>query len=104
MNTQKKAEATISEIIECAVSWRSSDADNPDTPPADWQAVIPVMKFAPGLLLNVEDGIEAAQRVVNNWERGDLAGAVHALDGWLDDVRATLAKIKSEAGTSAATA
>ena len=34
----------IADIIECAVSWISDDADNPDTPPAEWQAVIPMLQ------------------------------------------------------------
>lgn len=41
---------TINEIYDCAVMWRSEDADNPDTPPAAWQKAYPLMMAAPDLL------------------------------------------------------
>lgn len=103
MSTQKKAVSTIEEIIECAVRWTSADADNPDTPSADWQAVIPVLKCAPAMRQDLEDGVGAAQRVIDNWERGDLAGAVNDLQGWLETAKETLAKAAGEpVATSAA--
>ena len=30
----------------------------------------------------ISDGIDAAQAVITNWEKGDLAGAVNELEGW----------------------
>jgi hypothetical protein len=36
-------------------------------------------------------GVDAADDVVGNWESGDLAGAVHVLEGWADKARPALA-------------
>ncbi len=104
MGTQKNAETTIQEIIECAVNWNSTDADNPDTPPADWQAVIPLLKCSQAMRLDLEDGIGAAQRVIDTWERGDLADAVNELQGWREGAKETLGKVASETGASTSTA
>lgn len=38
----------------------------------------------------VDSGIEAADEVVKNWSRGDLAGAVNNLEGWADEAREIL--------------
>jgi len=35
----------------------------------------------------IVNGIEAATAVVNNWEEGDLAGAVNVLDGWIEEAQ-----------------
>lgn len=38
-------------------------------------------------LLNlISDGARSARDVVDSWESGDLAGAVHLLEGWCEDV------------------
>lgn len=42
---------------------------------------------APKVLKELRAGIEAAQAVIDCWSRGDLAGAVNCLDGWIDDAR-----------------
>ena len=42
-------ESTINAIIESAILWISEDADNPATPPEDWQRAIPLLKAAPAL-------------------------------------------------------
>ena len=35
----------------------------------------------------IVNGIDAATAVVNNWEEGDLAGAVNVLDGWIEEAQ-----------------
>ena len=47
---------------------------------------------APWMRDELSAGIEAAQRVVDNWSKGDLAGAVNGLEGWIASARETLAK------------
>lgn len=46
---------TIAEIYDCAVLWRSDDADHPNTPPKAWQKVLPLMEAAPDLLEALEN-------------------------------------------------
>ncbi len=45
----------------------------------------------------LEQQTEAARAVIDSWERGDLAGAVHGLEMTLDDALAALAKAKGGA-------
>ena len=43
-NTETEPQqAAISDIVQSAVYWISEDADHPVTPPAEWQAVIPLL-------------------------------------------------------------
>lgn len=86
---KQAAKQIIEEIIECAVNWNSADADHPDTPPTKWQDVFPVLKAAPAMKTDLESGINAAQTVVDRWERGDLADAVRALDEWMKNAKQT---------------
>lgn len=46
------------------------------------------------VLLGIAD---AAQAVVDRWERGDLAGAVNNLEGWIDDAHQAVEKVAEEA-------
>ena len=45
---------------------------------------------APWMRDELKDGIEAAQRVIDNWSQGDLAGAVNGLEEWIASARKTL--------------
>jgi hypothetical protein len=45
----------------------------------------------------LERQTEAARAVIESWERGDLAGAVHGLETSLDDAIAAIAKVKGGA-------
>ena len=47
---------------------------------------------APWMRDELRDGIEAAQRVIDTWSQGDLAGAVNVLEEWIASARETLAK------------
>jgi hypothetical protein len=47
---------------------------------------------APWMRDELRDGIEAAQRVIDTWSQGDLAGAVNGLEEWIASARKTLAK------------
>jgi len=47
---------------------------------------------APWMRDELRDGIEAAQRVLDTWSQGDLAGAVNGLEEWIASARVTLAK------------
>lgn len=47
---------------------------------------------APWMRDELRDGIEAAQRVIDTWSQGDLAGAVNGLEAWIASARETLAK------------
>lgn len=78
---------TIDEIVECAVKWVSADADNPDTPSPEWQEVMGLIKAAPEMRGALTEGVEAAQKVMDSWESGDLAGAVRTLQKWLETAR-----------------
>jgi hypothetical protein len=49
------------------------------------------------LIEALEHQTEAAQAVVDSWERGDLAGAVNGLEHSLDGAVAALAKVKGGA-------
>jgi hypothetical protein len=49
---------------------------------------------ASALLEALEGQTEAAQAVIDSWERGDLAGAVSALSGWIDPARDAIAKAR----------
>ena len=87
---QDQTQNTIHEIVECAVKWVSADADNPDTPSPDWQRAIGLLKAAPEMRATLAEGAEVAQQVVDNWESGDLAGAVRTLEGWMKIARASI--------------
>lgn len=45
----------------------------------------------------LEHQTEAARLVIDSWEHGDLAGAVHGLEMSLDDSLAAIAKVKGGA-------
>jgi hypothetical protein len=45
----------------------------------------------------LEDQTEAARAVIDSWQQGDLAGAVHGLEMSLDEALAALAKVKGGA-------
>ena len=45
---------------------------------------------APWMRDELRDGIAAAQRVIDNWSKGDLAGAVNGLEEWIASARETL--------------
>jgi len=47
---------------------------------------------APWMRDELRDGINAAQRVIDTWSQGDLAGAVNGLEQWIESARKTLAK------------
>jgi hypothetical protein len=49
---------------------------------------------APDLLKALADQTDAAQAVIDNWSKGDLAGAVRALDASIETARTALAKAK----------
>jgi hypothetical protein len=40
---------------------------------------------------------DAAQTVIESWEKGDLAAAARALDGWVAPARAAIANAKKSA-------
>jgi hypothetical protein len=60
------ADQVIDSIIEAAVRWNSDDADNPDTPPLEWQEVIPLLKAAPELVKT----LERAHKEIRAWRDG----------------------------------
>ena len=45
----------------------------------------------------LEDQTEAARAVIDSWQQGDLAGAVHGLEMSLDEALAAIAKAKGGA-------
>jgi len=45
----------------------------------------------------LEQQTEAARAVIDSWQQGDLAGAVHGLEMSLDEALAALAKVKGGA-------
>jgi hypothetical protein len=47
---------------------------------------------APWMRDELKDGIQAAQRVIDTWNQGDLAGAVNGLEKWIARARVTLGK------------
>ena len=47
---------------------------------------------APWMRDELRHGIEAAQRVIDTWSQGDLAGAVNGLEEWIASARKTLTK------------
>ncbi len=47
---------------------------------------------APWMRDDLRDGIKAAQRVIDTWSQGDLAGAVNGLEEWIAHARKTLDK------------
>jgi hypothetical protein len=49
------------------------------------------------LIEALEEQTEAARAVIDSWEQGDLAGAVHGLEMSLDDSLAAIAKAKGGA-------
>ena len=63
----KKQNQVIDQIIECAVLWISADADNPETLPKEWQAVLPLLRTAPRLQA-------AAANVLSNLADGNALG------------------------------
>ncbi|MGD0108354.1 MAG: hypothetical protein ABSC06_30595 [Rhodopila sp.] len=66
---------------------------------AEWQSFDRLLRLAARDLHNaLEAQTDAAQAVIDAWERGDLAGAVRALDASIPAARAALAKAKTLAG------
>ena len=68
---------------------------------AEWEKLVRQVAKEPDSLstdvLEALDGIaDAAQEVIDNWESGDLAGAVCSLDAWITAAREISAKAKSE--------
>jgi len=60
---------------------------------ASWESGDYRLRLAgPDLLKALEEQTDAAQAVIDSWERGDLAGAVRALDASIETARAALAK------------
>ena len=64
----------------------------------DVQEVSNLIAAAPALLAALERLIASATNVVDNWESGDLAGAVNDLDDEADCARAAIAQ--AEKGTT----
>jgi hypothetical protein len=56
------------------------------------QRILTLCVAAPCMRDELRDGIEAAQRVIDTWSQGDLAGAVNGLEEWIESARDTLAK------------
>lgn len=83
---------TIESIIDCAVNWISDDADNPVTPPQDWQEAIPLLKAAPDIL-------DAATLALPYVEDADQAGAYKpgAVAHMVATIRAAIAKAEGNA-------
>jgi hypothetical protein len=52
------------------------------------------LEAAQDLIDALEQQTEAARAVIDSWEQGDLAGAVHGLELSLDEALAALAKAK----------
>ena len=46
-----------------------------------------LIKAAPEMRGALTEGVEAAQKVMDSWESGDLAGAVRTLQKWLETAR-----------------
>jgi hypothetical protein len=61
----------------------------------DQQAMLP--QPVRDLIDALEHQIEAARLVIDSWEHGDLAGAMHGLEMSLDDSLAAVAKVKGGA-------
>lgn len=53
----------------------------------EWDAIRPMLAAAPDMLADLKAGIDAAQEVIDNWCKGDLAAAVNALEEWAATVR-----------------
>jgi hypothetical protein len=63
--------------------------------PNDQQAMLP--EAVQDLIDALEQQTEAARAVIDSWEQGDLAGAVHGLEMSLDESLAAIAKVKGGA-------
>jgi hypothetical protein len=70
-------------------------ADRAEQEANDQQAMLP--QAVQDLIDAFEGQTEAARAVIESWERGDLAGAVHGLELSLDDSVASIAKAKGGA-------
>lgn len=55
-----------------------------------------ILAAAPELLSSLEDGVVAAQAVIDSWESGNLARAVNDLRTWLALAKETLATAQPE--------
>jgi len=63
-----------------------------------WQSAELALRLAAPELLETLDGMaDAAQAVLDCWERGNLAGAVCGLDGMVSAARVAIAKAKGGA-------
>lgn len=77
------ADLTDAEAIMAAEEIRGYDsAIYPITVELDFATVA----MEPNPFKGLEEGVGYAFGAVANWERGDLAGAVHALDGWAESM------------------
>jgi len=64
---------------------------------AEWESAGYRLQLAAGALRDaLAAETEAAQAVIDHWERGDLAGAVRALAATLGEARAALAKAQGD--------
>jgi hypothetical protein len=62
---------------------------------AHWRDADLILRIVAPELLDVLGGqTEAAQGVIDSWEKGNLAAAVNALDGWIAPARTAIAKAK----------
>jgi hypothetical protein len=65
---------------------------NEDRPREEQEANACLIAAAPELLEALEQQTDAAQAVIDSWERGDLAGAVCGLDACIEASRAAIAE------------
>jgi hypothetical protein len=64
----------------------------------DVEEVSNLIAAAPGLLESLSDMVNAAARVAETWEAGDLAGAVNELQIQTEYALQTIAKAKGQKG------
>ena len=74
--------AAIKEIIEAAVKWRSADPDHPDTPPREWQLIIPLLK---GTLRLVDAASDVVGNAIDCGEFGPPLGSIDSDANWPRD-------------------
>ena len=70
---------------------------NENQPRDEQQANAWLIAGAPDLLDALEAQTDAAQAVVDAWERGDLAAAVHILEGCISPARTVIAAARGGA-------
>jgi len=97
--------ATIEEALEKAKLQAKDESGEPCGGECDWDEFeivsgdervshVEPPRFAANAAVELrdalQDGADIAQRVVDTWERGDLAGSVRDLSNWLADARVVL--------------